>query len=52
MDRLIEARWQDHLCGAGFNPQWWTPAGISLVGPRYFGYDADYQQYPFAAAAT
>jgi hypothetical protein len=27
------------------NPQWRTPEGIALVGPRYFGYDADYQQY-------
>ena len=25
------------------NPQWLTPAGIELVGPRYFGYDVDYQ---------
>jgi DUF917 family protein len=29
------------------NPQWLTPAGIALVGPRYFGYDVDYT--PFAA---
>ena len=28
------------------NPQWLTPAGIALVGPRYFGYDTDYK--PFA----
>jgi DUF917 family protein len=28
------------------NPQWRTPAGIALVGPRYFGYDVDYT--PFA----
>jgi DUF917 family protein len=34
------------------DPQWRTPAGINLVGPRYFGYDADYQQYPFSAAMT
>ena len=27
------------------NPQWLTPAGIELVGPRYFGYDTDYRQY-------
>lgn len=27
------------------NPQWLTPAGIALVGPRYFGYDVDYRQY-------
>jgi DUF917 family protein len=24
------------------NPQWRTPEGIALVGPRYFGYDVDY----------
>jgi DUF917 family protein len=30
------------------NPQWRTPEGIALVGPRYFGYDVDYT--PFAAA--
>ena len=29
------------------NPQWTTPAGIALVGPRYFGYDVDYT--PFTA---
>ncbi|MBB3660836.1 DUF917 family protein [Rhizobium sp. BK650] len=29
------------------NPQWQTPAGIALVGPRYFGYDTDYRPYPF-----
>ncbi len=23
-------------------PQWRTPVGIALVGPRYFGYDMDY----------
>jgi len=27
------------------NPQWLTPAGIELVGPRYFGYDTDYREY-------
>lgn len=30
------------------NPRWRTPAGIELVGPRYFRYDVDYQA--FAAA--
>jgi len=25
------------------NPLWRTPAGIELVGPRYFGYDVDYR---------
>lgn len=27
------------------NPLWQTPAGIALVGPRYFGYDVDYRTY-------
>lgn len=27
------------------NPQWQNPAGIALVGPRYFGYDVDYRNY-------
>jgi DUF917 family protein len=31
------------------NPQWQTEHGIRLVGPRYFGYDADYTPYPFGA---
>ena len=31
------------------NAQWQTPEGIALVGPRYFGYNADYKPYPFQA---
>ncbi len=27
------------------NPQWRTPAGLALVGPRYFGYDVDYTPF-------
>lgn len=27
------------------NPKWLNPAGIALVGPRYFGYDTDYRNY-------
>ena len=27
------------------DPQWRTPAGIALVGPRYFGYDVDYTPF-------
>jgi uncharacterized protein len=27
------------------NPQWQSDEGIALVGPRYFGYDADYRSY-------
>jgi hypothetical protein len=29
------------------NPQWRTPEGIALVGPRYFGYDVDYKPFAF-----
>lgn len=28
--------------GMPCNPQWRTPEGLALVGPRYFGYDVDY----------
>ncbi len=31
------------------NPQWRTPHGIELVGPRYFGYDMDYKPFDFAS---
>ena len=27
------------------DPQWRSPAGIALVGPRYFGYDVDYTPF-------
>jgi len=30
------------LVGFPCHPQWRTPAGIDLAGPRYFGYDVDY----------
>lgn len=30
------------------NPQWLTPQGIELVGPRYFGYATDYRPYQFS----
>ena len=30
-------------------PQWRTPAGLALIGPRYFGYKVDYR--PFKAPA-
>ena len=26
-------------------PQWRTPAGLKLVGPRYFGYDVEYRPF-------
>jgi hypothetical protein len=30
------------ILGVACNPQWRTPAGIALAGPRYFGYEFDY----------
>lgn len=27
------------------DPRWTTPAGLALVGPRYFGYDCDYRRF-------
>ena len=30
------------LLGIPCDPQWRTPAGLDLVGPRYFGYDIPY----------
>jgi DUF917 family protein len=30
------------VMGAPCDPRWRTPAGLALVGPRYFGYDLDY----------
>jgi DUF917 family protein len=30
------------VLGLPCNPKWRTPAGLDLVGPRYFGYDIDY----------
>lgn len=32
------------------NPQWRTPEGLALVGPRYFGYEFDYT--PFTGGDT
>jgi uncharacterized protein len=31
------------VLGAPCDPRWTTPAGLRLVGPRYFGYDCDYR---------
>jgi hypothetical protein len=28
--------------GIPCTPKWRTPAGLDLVGPRYFGYEIDY----------
>jgi DUF917 family protein len=30
------------VLAAPSDPRWRTPAGLALVGPRYFGYDFDY----------
>jgi DUF917 family protein len=30
------------VIAAPCDPRWRTPAGLALVGPRYFGYDLDY----------
>jgi DUF917 family protein len=30
------------VLGIPCNPKWRTPAGLEIVGPRYFGYDIDY----------
>jgi uncharacterized protein len=37
------------VLGIPGDPRWTTPAGLELVGPRYFGYDCDYQPLPSAA---
>jgi uncharacterized protein len=31
------------VLGIPTDPRWTTPAGLRLVGPRYFGYDVDYR---------
>jgi DUF917 family protein len=31
------------VISAPCDPRWRTPAGLALVGPRYFGYDFDYR---------
>jgi uncharacterized protein len=31
------------VLGIPTDPRWTTPAGLRLVGPRYFGYDIDYR---------
>jgi DUF917 family protein len=39
------------VVGLPCDPRWTTPAGLELVGPRYFGYDCDYRPLPAAASA-
>lgn len=36
--------------GIPCDPQWRTPEGLALVGPRYFGYDIDYRPVEDRAA--
>ena len=39
------------VCGLPCDPQWRTPQGLKVVGPRYFGYDVDYVPIEERAAA-
>ncbi len=39
------------VVGLPCDPRWTTPAGLELVGPRYFGYDCDYRPLPAATSA-
>jgi len=34
------------ILGIPSDPRWTTPAGLEIVGPRYFGYHNDYQPLP------
>lgn len=34
------------VLGIPSDPRWTTPAGLALVGPRYFGYATDYRPLP------
>ena len=34
------------VLGIPSDPRWTTPAGLELVGPRYFGYPTDYRPLP------
>ncbi|TDV48863.1 DUF917 domain-containing protein [Actinophytocola oryzae] len=34
------------VLGIPGDPRWRTPAGLEIVGPRYFGYQSDYQPLP------
>lgn len=34
------------VLGIPSDPRWTTPAGLELVGPRYFGYPCDYHPLP------
>jgi DUF917 family protein len=37
------------VIGAPCDERWRTPAGLELVGPRYFGYDIDYRPFEVLA---
>ncbi|MFG2078101.1 DUF917 domain-containing protein [Nonomuraea maritima] len=34
------------VIGVPCDPRWTSPGGLALAGPRYFGYDCDYQPLP------
>jgi uncharacterized protein len=38
------------VLGIPGDPRWTTPAGLDVVGPRYFGYDHDYRPLPGGSA--
>jgi DUF917 family protein len=40
------------VLGIPGDPRWTTPAGLELVGPRYFGYDSDYRPLPARESST
>jgi DUF917 family protein len=39
------------VLGVPCDPRWLTPAGLNLVGPRYFGYDTDHVALPIVDAS-
>ena len=40
------------VLGIPADPRWTTPAGLDLVGPRYFGYGTDYRPLPATGSHT
>jgi DUF917 family protein len=40
------------VIGFPCHPQWRTPEGVALAGPRYFGYDVDYAPVADGAATA
>lgn len=37
------------VIGVPCDPRWTSPGGLALAGPRYFGYDCDYQPLPMSS---